>query len=145
LERETRGQLRSRMNDSLDEMKNMGRTKQLVIAMAVANVMAVWMAGARAQTAEEGIANFYSDKFQGKKTGSGELYDKDALTASHKKLSYGTKVKVTNIENGKSVVVTINDRMKKLNPAVIDLTRHAVEELGFSKTGKTKVKLEVEK
>jgi rare lipoprotein A (peptidoglycan hydrolase) len=79
LERETRGQLRSRMNDSLDEMKNMGRTKQLVIAMAVANVMAVWMAGARAQTAEEGIANFYSDKFQGKKTGSGELYTKTRL------------------------------------------------------------------
>ena len=57
----------------------------------------------------------------------------------------GTKVKVTNIENGKSVVVTINDRMNKSNPAVIDLTRHAAEELGFGKTGKTKVKLEVEK
>jgi rare lipoprotein A len=126
-------------------MNHMGRTKQFGIAMVVANVMAVWMPSVRAQTTEEGIANFYSDKFQGKKTGSGEFYNKDALTASHKKLSYGTKVKVTNIENGKSVVVTINDRMNKSNPAVIDLTRHAAEELGFSNTGKTKVKVEVEK
>jgi rare lipoprotein A len=64
-----------------------------------------------AQSGEEGVANFYSDKFQGKKMASGELYDKDKLTASHKKLPYGSKVKVTNLDNGKSVVVTINDRM----------------------------------
>jgi len=52
---------------------------------------------------------------------------------------------VTNVENGKSVVVTVNDRMKKSNRAVIDVTRHAAEELGFAKAGKAKVKLEVEK
>jgi len=100
---------------------------------------------ALAQAAEEGTANFYSDKFQGKKTSSGEAYDKDGLTASHKKLPYGTKVKVTNLGNGKSVVVTVNDRMKASNPAVIDVTRRAAEELGFAKSGKAKVKLEVEK
>jgi peptidoglycan lytic transglycosylase len=98
-----------------------------------------------AQTSEEGVANFYSDKFQGKKTSSGEVYDKDRLTASHKKLAYGTKVRVTNVENGKSVVVTINDRMKTSNSAVIDVSRHAAEELGFAKSGKAKVKLEIEK
>jgi rare lipoprotein A len=54
-------------------------------------------------------------------------------------------VKVTNLENQKSVVVTINDRMAASNPAVIDVTRRAAEELGFVKSGKTKVKLEVEK
>jgi rare lipoprotein A len=52
---------------------------------------------------------------------------------------------VTNLDNGKSVVVTINDRMKKSNPAVIDVTRKAAEDLGFVKAGKAKVKLEVEK
>ena len=80
-----------------------------------------------AQTSEEGVANFYSDKFQGKKTSSGEVYDKGGLTASHKKLAYGTKVRVTNVENGKSVVVTINDRMKTTNPAVIDVSRTGAE------------------
>ena len=94
---------------------------------------------------EEGVANFYSDKFEGKKTASGEVYDKNALTGSHKKLAYGTKVKVTNVDNGKSVVVTINDRMASANPAVIDVTRRAAEELGFAQTGKAKVKLEVQK
>ena len=105
-----------------------------------------WNLGiATAQTAEEGIANFYSDKFQGKKTASGAVYDKNKLTASHKTLPYGTKVRVTNLENGKSVVVTVNDRMKPGSPAVIDVTRRAAQDLGFTKTGKAKVKLEVEK
>ena len=113
----------------------------LVLALATVSMIGV---GA-AQGSEEGVAMFYSDKFQGKKTASGEVYDKNGLTASHKKLPYGTKVKVTNVETGKSVVVTVNDRMATRNPAVIDVTRRAAEELGFAKAGKTKVKLEVEK
>ena len=116
-----------------------------IVTLLVALATIVTVSLAVAQTAEEGVANFYSDKFQGKKTASGEVYDKNALTASHKKLPYGTKVKVTNIDNGKSVVVTINDRMAASNPAVIDVTRHAAEELGFVKSGKAKVKLEVQK
>ena len=115
--------------------------------LGVTIVMLVVVAGtgiASAQT-EEGVANYYSDKFVGKKTSSGEPYDKDKLTASHKKLPYGTKVKVTNVANGKSVVVTVNDRMSWKNHAVIDVTPKAAEELGFAKAGKAKVKLEVEK
>ena len=98
--------------------------KQFAIVIAVVSLAIVWNLGiATAQTAEEGIANFYSDKFQGRKTASGAVYDKNKLTASHKTLAYGTKVRVTNIENGKSVVVTVNDRMKPGNPVVIDVTR----------------------
>jgi len=127
-------------------MKRLFATRQLAAVLAVLSLATVLnFALASAQDAEEGIANFYSDKFQGKKLASGERYDKNKLTASHKTLAYGTKVKVTNVDNGKSVVVTINDRMKKSNPAVIDVTRKAAEELGFVKAGKTKVKLEVEK
>ena len=89
-------------------------TKQLGIIVAVLALATVWNLGiATAQTAEEGIANFYSDKFQGKKTASGAVYDKNKLTASHKTLPYGTKVRVTNLENGKSVVVTVNDRRNR--------------------------------
>src|SRR4030095_13365558 len=69
-----------------------------------------------------GTASFYSDKFEGKKTVSGQAYDKSALTASHKKLPYGTKVQVTNLANGKSVVVTVNDRMAQSNKSVIELS-----------------------
>jgi len=114
----------------------------VTLLMTVAMVMTAGLALAQS---EEGVANFYSDKFVGKKTASGEPYDKNALTAAHKKLAYGTKVKVTNVENGKSVVVTVNDRMAPKNAAVIDVTRRAAEELGFVKAGKAKVKLEVQK
>ena len=95
-----------------------------------------------AQSGEEGLANFYSDSFQGKKMANGELYDKDKLTASHKKHPFGTKLKVTDIESGKSVVVTVTDRMGQKNPAIIDVTRHAADELGFTKAGKTRVKID---
>ena len=87
----------------------------------------------------------YNETFQGKKTASGEVYDKAALTAAHKKLPFGTKVKVTNVDNGKSVVVTVNDRMAASSKAVIDVTRRAAEELDFVKAGKAKVKLDVQK
>jgi rare lipoprotein A len=127
-------------------MNALGSTKQRrIVAILVTLATVSIMGTAASQTGEEGVANFYSDKFQGKKTASGEVYDKNGLTASHKKLPYGTKVKVTNVENGKSVVLTVNDRMAASNPAVIDVTRRAAEELGFVKTGKTKVKLEVQK
>ncbi len=121
-------------------------TRQLGAAIAIVGLATVLnLAIATAQGAEEGIANFYSDKFQGRKVASGEVYDKNKLTASHKTLPYGTKVRVTNLDNSKSVVVTINDRMKKSNKAVIDVTRKAAEDLGFVKAGKARVKLEVEK
>ena len=114
-----------------------------IVAMLVALAMMSGPAVAVAQT-EEGIAHHYSDKFEGKKTASGEMYDKTKLTADHKKLPMGTKVKVTNVENNKSVVVTVNDRMGASSKAVIDVTPRAAEELGF-KGGQAKVKVEVQK
>jgi rare lipoprotein A len=117
--------------------------KMVTLLVTLAMIMTVSLAVA--QTGEEGTADFYSDKFEGKKTASGEVYDKSKLTAAHKKLPYGTKVKVTNVDNGKSVVVTVNDRMASSNTAVIDVTRKAAEELGFVDKGKAKVKLEVQK
>jgi rare lipoprotein A len=118
--------------------------KAMVLALIVAVAIGGTAGLAAAQT-EEGTANFYGDKFQGKKTASGDVFDKNGLTASHKKLAFGTMVKVTNVENGKSVVVTVNDRMAASNPAVIDVTHRAAEELGFAKAGKAKVKVEVQK
>ena len=127
-------------------MSALVKTQQATLAAILVTLAALAMIGsAAAQVREEGVANFYSDKLEGRKTASGEVYDKNALTASHKKLPYGTKVKVTNAENGKSVVVTVNDRMAASNPAVIDVSRRAAEELGFVGAGKVKVTLEVQK
>jgi rare lipoprotein A len=125
-------------------MKNLFTAKLLTVVIAVLSLATVSVYGIAIAQTEEGIANFYSDKFQGRKTASGAVYDKNKLTASHKTLPYGTKVRVTNIENGKSVVVTVNDRMKPGSPVVIDVTRRAAQELGFAKAGKAKVKLEIE-
>ncbi len=121
------------------------RTGRLAIAAAVVSLAGLLLAGSVLAQTEEGTASFYSDKFEGKKTASGQPYDKSALTASHKKLPYGTKVQVTNVANRKSVVVTVNDRMAQSNKSVIELSRKAAEELDFTKTGKTKVKVEVQK
>jgi rare lipoprotein A len=118
---------------------------QHAIAAAILMVGIVGAAGTTAAQTEQGVANFYGDQFQGKKTASGEVFDKNGLTAAHKKLPFGTKVKVTNVDNGKSVVVTVNDRMAASNPAVIDVTRRAAEELDFVKAGKAKVKVDVQK
>ena len=119
--------------------------KRSVAIAAIMLAISFAFGSAFAQSSEEGLANFYSDSFQGKKMANGEPYDKNKLTASHKKHPFGTKVKVTNIESGKSVVVTVTDRMAQKNPAVIDVTRRAAEELGFAKAGKAKVKVETEK
>ena len=116
-----------------------------IVAILVTAAMLCPTDLAIAQASQQGTAHYYSDKMQGKKTTSGELYDKAALTASHKTLGYGTKVKVTNLANNKSVVVTINDRMATSSKAVIDVSRHAAEELDFIKAGSAKVTLEVQK
>ena len=118
--------------------------QQAIVAAIMMLAVASGANPAAGQT-EQGVANFYGDQFQGKKTASGEVFDKNGLTAAHKKLPFGTKVKVTNAANGKSVVVTVNDRMAASNPAVIDVTRRAAEELDFVKTGKAKVKVDVQK
>ena len=93
--------------------------------------------------AQKGYAVHYSDWFQGRKTASGEIFDQNALTAAHKKLPFGTQVRVTNLENNSSVVVTINDRMPTRNSNIIDLSKRAAEELGLIKKGRAQVNLEM--
>ena len=95
-----------------------------------------------AQSAETGLASFYSDKFEGKKTASGELYKGSKMTAAHRTLSFGTRVRVTNLSNSKSVVVTVNDRGPFVKNRVIDLSRAAAEKLGYIEEGVAEVKVE---
>ena len=92
-----------------------------------------------------GVVSWYGDKFHGRKTASGEKYDKHELTAAHKSLPFGTKVKVTNIRNGKSVVVEINDRGPYAKSRVLDLSQAAFSEIGHTNTGVMQVEYEIMK
>ena len=92
---------------------------------------------------EAGQASFYADKFQNRKTASGELYRHDLKTAAHKKLPFGSKVKVTNTVNGKSIIVRVNDRGPFVKGRIIDLSKSAFSSIGSTSSGLVNVKIEV--
>ena len=85
--------------------------------------------------AEQGKASFYADKYHGRLTASGERFSQQAATAAHLKLPFGTRVKVTNIANNKSVVVRINDRGPYIRGRIIDLSKAMFEKIAAPKVG----------
>ncbi len=93
--------------------------------------------------AEVGIASYYDSAHEGRATASGERFDPDRLTAAHPTLPFGTRVRVTNLENGRSVVVTITDRGPFHRGRVIDLSERAARRLGFVARGVARVRLDV--
>lgn len=90
-----------------------------------------------------GYASFYSNKFIGKKTASGEIFSQDKLTCAHNTLPMGTLLKVTNLKNDKSVTVRVNDRLHHRNPRLVDLSKAAAKKLDFKDGGVIKVRVEV--
>jgi rare lipoprotein A len=90
-----------------------------------------------------GQASFYASKFEGRKTANGEIFRHEKLTAACNSLPLGTWIKVTNLQNGKSVVVKTNDRLHPKTKRLVDLTHTAAQKLGFIKSGLTRVKVEV--
>lgn len=92
---------------------------------------------------QTGEASYYANTFNGRLTASGSVFSNDKLTAAHKELPFGTKVKVTNISNHKSVTVTITDRGPFIKGRIIDLSQKAANKLGFLNQGATRVQIEV--
>lgn len=90
----------------------------------------------------EGNASFYGGKFHGRKTASGAIFNKHAMTAAHRNLPFGTRVRVTHVHNGRSVVVTINDRGPFIKSRIIDVSRAAAEQLGMVQQGVARVRIE---
>ena len=90
-----------------------------------------------------GLASYYNDEFHGDPTASGELYDRNELTAAHREYPFGTLVRVTNLDNDKSVVVRINDRGPHQRERIIDISGRAARELDLVRMGVAKVKIEV--
>src|SRR6056297_1237751 len=92
---------------------------------------------------EGGKASWYGGRFHGRQTASGEIFDTNKLTAAHKTLSFGTVVEVTNLANGKSIEVRINDRGPFVEGRIIDLSRAAATKIGMMSTGIAPVKVEI--
>ena len=88
-----------------------------------------------------GIASYYADKFHGRKTASGAIYNRNELSAAHRTLPFGSRVRVVNTKNGKEVIVIINDRGPMSSKRVIDLSRAAAEELDMIRDGIVEVEL----
>ncbi|HEY9772762.1 MAG TPA: septal ring lytic transglycosylase RlpA family protein [Planktothrix sp.] len=80
-----------------------------------------------------GVADYYADCFHGRRTASGQLHDKTKLTAAHRTLPFGTKLKLVNRRTGKSCVVTVNDRGPFTKNRIIDVSKAAAQELGLFK------------
>jgi rare lipoprotein A len=108
----------------------------LVIALLLISI------AAKSQT-QTGKASFYADKFEGSMTASGEKYKHSKKTGAHKTLPFGTKVRVTNLENNKTVEVVINDRGPYVEGRIIDLSKSAAEELDYINKGVAEVRLDV--
>jgi rare lipoprotein A len=92
---------------------------------------------------ERGLASYYADKYHGRPTASGEIYNRRAMTAAHRTLPFGTRVRVTNQRNRKSVVVRINDRGPFVQGRIIDLSRAAAESVSMIRDGVVEVTVEI--
>lgn len=99
--------------------------------------------GAKPGHSQQGIASYYHDSLHGRKTASGQIYNKNIPSAAHKTLPLGSKVRVTDTKTGRSIVVKVNDRGPFVKGRIIDLSRSAARELGMINKGLAKVEVEV--
>ena len=90
----------------------------------------------------EGVASYYGRNFHGRKTASGAIYDCEAMTCAHRTLPFGTRLRVTAVESGRSVVVTVTDRGPFVHGRIVDLSLGAARELGMLEKGVARVKVE---
>ena len=91
----------------------------------------------------EGVASYYAQDFHGKQAANGEIFDMNDLTAAHRTFPFGTKIRVTNLENKLQVIVRVNDRGPYVEGRLIDLSLGAAKQINLIKTGTTRVRLEV--
>lgn len=117
----------------------------LVIIMLLSTFVMSSFNKATDSDVRKSIASYYHDKFNGRKTANGEIFSNSKLTAAHKKLKFGTKVKVTNLRNGKSVIVRINDRGPYHSQREIDLSKAAFKKIGNLKKGTMPITYEIVK
>jgi rare lipoprotein A len=116
----------------------------LSVVMLCSNVGCQNLAQYYTRDGAEGVARYYAKHYNGKRTTSGEIYNSTKLTAAHPTLPLGTRVKVVNLNNNKSVIVKINDRCEEHEDVFIDLSRQAARKIGITKKkGKADVRITV--
>lgn len=106
-------------------------------------LMLTGCATTRGTTIDSGVASWYGPNFHGKPTANGEIYDQNQLTAAHRTLPFNTVVKVTNLDNGKSVTVRINDRGPYANNRIIDLSHEAARQIDMIGPGTANVRVQL--
>ncbi len=127
-------------------MSNIQVKKQMLLAILCSVIFLTSCAGRnyfRSGNVQKGLASWYGPDFHGKLTSNGEIYNMHALTAAHKTLPFGVYVRVTNLNNGKSVVIRINDRGPFIKGRIIDLSYAAAKKLGLDISGVAPVKIKV--
>jgi rare lipoprotein A len=112
------------------------------VSIGLAALLAGIACAAPLPPAQKGLASVYSDRLNGKETASGERYDSSGLTAAHRTLPLGAEIRVTNLANGRSVQVRINDRGPHVQGRIVDLSSGAAAALGM-RTGVARVRLEI--
>jgi rare lipoprotein A len=116
--------------------------KRATRAVVLAAVVLSCARGSIPDGPEEGLASFYGRKFHGRRTASGERYDESAMTCAHPSFPFGTRLRVTRLDNGKSVQVRVNDRGPFVSGRVIDLSYAAARALGIVRAGVSEVMVE---
>lgn len=114
-----------------------------LLALAISLFLAAILPAAAAPPKSFGIASYYGSELQGRRTASGTRFNRHALTAAHRSLPFGARVRVTNLINGRAVIVQINDRGPFVKRRIIDVSEAAARQLGFIERGQTKVSVEV--
>ncbi len=115
---------------------------RLFITILAATLFGVLEVYSQETYTQEGTASYYGRELHGRRTSSGERFSKHKLTAAHPTLAFGTMVKVTNLDNGKSVTVRINDRGPSTKKRIIDVSYAAAKKLGMVATGTAQVRIE---
>ena len=114
-----------------------------MIALFSALTFSTTITHANEKIYQTGIASYYASKFDNRKTASGEIFSSNKLTCAHRKLGYGTMIRVTNLSNGKDVVVKVNDNGPHIKGRILDLSIRAAKEIGILQTGTAKVSIEI--
>lgn len=122
----------------------MSDVRKILYSLLILLLCQIYM-GCSRKIVELGKASFYADKFIGRKTASGTVFRQNRMTAAHKTLPFGTKVKVTNLSNGRKAKVRITDRGPFVEGRIIDLTKKAAKRLGMVNAGIVKVEIKYKK
>ena len=134
------------MNDRTSIARHSRRTRKRpagLLALAVLALALPFGSANATVTIQEGLVSWYGEQFHDRPTASGELFDASAMTMAHPTLPFGTQVKVTNLRNGRSVVLRVNDRGPFVGQRIADLSQAAAAYLGMLRRGIAQVRLEV--